>query len=610
MNSHPPASALVFHVGVTGHRAEALPSSAGPVIRQTVANVLGVIEAEVAAIAQEEAALLPAEGRTVLRLISSLAAGADQLVAEVALERGWELQCPLPFARGEYEKDFVEPASVTEYRALLARATSVFEHDGDRRHEAAAYLEAGRTMLAQSDLVVAVWDGEPSRGVGGTADVVREALAKGMPVVRIDPARPEVPALLGTALADGDWADGARAYLRELLELPEKSRVRLGRYLGETERLGNFGLLFVAFRQLFAGEKQKPWALSAQPYAEAVAKWDAEWRTEPALPAAVGERIDGCLRDQYAWTNGLAETYAGLFRSAYILRYFLVTISVLFGAVGFYAPAPWSWCGFILQVQCLLAAVLLILVDNRKLWQRKAVEYRWIAEQLRIHRYLLPLGRTVLPVAQSEHPIYEGPRWGRRQVRCSVRRIGLATARIDSAYLRAHRAFVLENEIEGNGGQRAYHATATRRNARIAQRLYRWALAFFIVGLVAIILRMGLFYRTELIKAGEWSAEWCGLGGNNATLPLETWIKVAAAVLPALGVMFSSLRAHGEFKRLSARSHAMTSYLEARATALRQMDAPSWAEAVDDTTRLALILRAEVADWNTVMESRGLALPV
>ena len=592
MNSHPPASALALHVGVTGHRE--LSAAAVPEIAKTVATVLATIEATVRGIAEAESRLAPeTTGAPLLRVISSLAAGADQLVAEAALERGWELQCPLPFAREEYAKDF--PGDAAErFGRLLARATSVFEHAGDRRHADGAYLEAGRTMLAQSDLIIAVWDGQPSRGTGGTAEVVREALAKGLPVVRIDPARPEVPALLGAPEKNTDWASGVQQYLNDLLSLEDhKGLGRLRRYLVETERLFNWGWVYFLFRNRFSGGNWSGNGARRAGYAAATSGWETEWKTEPAMPAQVGQQIDGGLREPYAWTNGLAETYAGLFRSAYILRYFLVTVSVLFGTVGFYTPNPWGWMSFVAQVLCLFAAVGLILCDNRNRWQRKAVEYRWIAEQLRIHRYLLPLGRTVLPVALAGHPIYEGPRWGRRQVRCIVRRIGLPTARVDVAYLRSHRAFVLENEIAGDNRQQSYHAKNAERNRLIAGKLYRWAMWLFAAGLVAIIARMALWAWSSADKALWW-----------------TLLKAASGTLPALGVMFSSLRGHGEFKRLSARSKAMAEFLEMRAAAFRANDAPTWTEAVDDTTRLALVLRAEVADWNTVMESRGLALPV
>ena len=42
-------------------------------------------------------------------------------------------------------------------------------------------------MLAKADRLFAVWDGQPARGYGGTADVVAEARARGIPVTVIWP---------------------------------------------------------------------------------------------------------------------------------------------------------------------------------------------------------------------------------------------------------------------------------------------------------------------------------------------------------------------------------------------------------------------------------------
>ena len=46
-------------------------------------------------------------------------------------------------------------------------------------------MAASRAMLDKADRLFAVWDGEPARAYGGTADVVTEA--RGIPVTVIWP---------------------------------------------------------------------------------------------------------------------------------------------------------------------------------------------------------------------------------------------------------------------------------------------------------------------------------------------------------------------------------------------------------------------------------------
>jgi hypothetical protein len=136
-------------------------------------------------------------------LATSLAEGADRLAAEVALELGYRLCCPLPFAAPEYERDFADPESLAGFRHLLASAslvTSVSLPAGAVRE--AGYTEAGRAVLTGSRALLALWDGQPARGEGGTGQMVAEALAQGLPVIWL-PVEP--PHALQVRLPGAGW---------------------------------------------------------------------------------------------------------------------------------------------------------------------------------------------------------------------------------------------------------------------------------------------------------------------------------------------------------------------------------------------------------------------
>ena len=83
-----------------------------------------------------------------LRVISPLAEGADRLVAKEAIALGFELQCPLPFTREEYQRDFESAQSRQEFCALIALATAVLELDGSR--ERRRVLRGDRPPCTQS----------------------------------------------------------------------------------------------------------------------------------------------------------------------------------------------------------------------------------------------------------------------------------------------------------------------------------------------------------------------------------------------------------------------------------------------------------------------------
>lgn len=173
-----------FQVGVTGHRTERIVAADTWAIFAAASDILRRVRT---------AALAASERRVcTLRLLSSLAEGSDRLVARAALELGYELEAPLPLSPDDFQRDFATEASRGDFRALLARAARsyVVDDDGASRSShsearEAAYERAGRYINAQSDLLIAIWDGEAARGRGGTGQVVDEATDQGVPVAWI-----------------------------------------------------------------------------------------------------------------------------------------------------------------------------------------------------------------------------------------------------------------------------------------------------------------------------------------------------------------------------------------------------------------------------------------
>lgn len=116
---------------------------------------------------------------------SSLAAGADQEFAENVAGLGGELRVVLPSAN--YESSFEQESDLRQFKALLSQASEVETLDFPEPSED-AYLAAGRRVVDLCDVLVAVWDGLPAQGKGGTADVVAYARSVGKPVTVIWPS--------------------------------------------------------------------------------------------------------------------------------------------------------------------------------------------------------------------------------------------------------------------------------------------------------------------------------------------------------------------------------------------------------------------------------------
>jgi hypothetical protein len=113
---------------------------------------------------------------------SSLAEGSDQVFAEAIIERGGMLEAVIPTPR--YERCF-SPEGLAEYQRL--RSLSQARELPARETDQISFLNAGRYIVDHSNVMIAVWDGKPAVGLGGTADVVGYALTRGTPVIHIDP---------------------------------------------------------------------------------------------------------------------------------------------------------------------------------------------------------------------------------------------------------------------------------------------------------------------------------------------------------------------------------------------------------------------------------------
>jgi hypothetical protein len=147
-------------VGVVGHRN--LVASEIPRLRELVREFLADI--------QQRFPGLP------LHILNPLADGADRLVASVALEMGLSLIVPLPMPKEEYLADFASDESREEF-AEFARQAEVYElpliadasRVVDRKLQ---YAQLGVFVSSHCHILLALWDGKPSEQLGGTAQVV------------------------------------------------------------------------------------------------------------------------------------------------------------------------------------------------------------------------------------------------------------------------------------------------------------------------------------------------------------------------------------------------------------------------------------------------------
>jgi hypothetical protein len=175
--------------------------------------------------------------RPQLAAVSSAASGSDTLFAEAAIGRAMPLTVVLPFAKDRFQRDFEKDAEGWR-RAEAVMAAAVFVGEVERTEsDVAAYMEAGVRTIDAADLLIAVWDGQPGRGEGGTADAVSYAEALNKPVLIIDSTTGQFDveslARLGKApataerLTPADLAD-PRAVVRRLYDRANQKALEYG----------------------------------------------------------------------------------------------------------------------------------------------------------------------------------------------------------------------------------------------------------------------------------------------------------------------------------------------------------------------------------------------
>ena len=565
-------------VGITGHRLERLATVDLAVLTARLDKVMAQIEA--------------AAPRSLFRLVGSLADGADMVAADAALGRGWALDTVLPFGRDDYARDF-DNEGATGLLDLLRASANVLELPGDRDRpdgEVAAYERAGRVVLAQSDLLLAVWDGDPPRGRGGAAQIVAEAVAHAIPVLVLNPDEAEAPVLLWSGLNEHDFGPEAvdtvmRGGLNDLPRLMERLAPAPPAG-GERRRPGarrGWPLFATAYPLLLAvaGVRRFRLADFRRPRVAA--------RLSDAAPVTSTQtRIDLHLWPQFDDADCEARRAAQLFRSAFVSSFALAALAVTLSLLGLIVPAavkPILAAGEFASIATILAITTW---GARAGWHDRWLDQRTLAEELRCLAVSARLGDLFLRGARGQN----GGASARE--RCDIARlIGLPSARIDVAYLTAtHESLValLDDQI-------AYVEREAERMRRLEHRLHRVGGALFAI--------------TALVCAAVLGIESAGMflayhSEGRHGLPLG--MTVLSASLPAIGAAVYGIRMQGDFAGAAERNAALAAQL-AQLRKIAREDAATFDGLCRLIRRTAELLTADVSQWVRTTRARPLSLP-
>ncbi len=102
------------------------------------------------------------------------------MFAESCIQLGLPLCVLLPLPVAEFRKDF-DDATWARAEIVLSKAASV-EVTGSNQSRDESYYECGIETVQQSRILLALWNGDSSKGLGGTEDIVTFAKGIGRPV--------------------------------------------------------------------------------------------------------------------------------------------------------------------------------------------------------------------------------------------------------------------------------------------------------------------------------------------------------------------------------------------------------------------------------------------
>lgn len=363
---------LSLGVGVTAHR-------------DLVADEIPAIEEAVKALFKSLAEDFPG---LPLKLLTALAEGGDQLAARVAISEKIPFVAILPMEQHEYERDFTSSQALSEFRNLLAAASQVitlpraaedrFSTAGDGQAERERqYAQLGVFLSNHCQVLLALWDGKAGTELGGTGQVVNYHLTAVMPGFPVESSHASLLAdnendLVHHIVCSRDRPDGE---LKSGLTALDASWFSSRQDGGRTKTMPEDYHRMLGRLQQFGHD------------------WQQKEKTIGARSSGLLEELDGFdipagarLTDRFFQAaDGLAVHYQGRVNNSLRATHALaILMGVVFLLYSEYDGSRFMVLGFL---ALFFAGVAMHIIGESREWHRKYLDYRALAEGLRVQLY-------------------------------------------------------------------------------------------------------------------------------------------------------------------------------------------------------------------------------
>lgn len=492
-----------IRIGVTGHRTLPNPE----ILSQKIAQLLDLKTSGL--LHEQSLHRISTSDNPAIRfsVVTPLAEGADRLVAREVLKTPGAIIAPvLPLPVDDYVSDFKSPESKSEFAQLLAQARTVVtlptpvgvEGSALRKR---AYENVGKYVVDHCDILVALWDGQPAAGAGGTAEIVAYARDEERPLVILSTQHPHDITIEKTLSLDLKALDKIRAFNDEKISSDE-----LTSYSANVEST------------LFPGGTVRP-----------VPEERKKLIREMLIPYyVIASKAAKCNQRIYLRSGSFVFT-------ASALAVGIAALSIIF--------PHYSTHLFSAEALLLLLIAGVVHWADRRRAHKKWIEGRFLTERIRASFFFAAAGVEISPIRIPPYLLvaHNQDDWMVRVFDEIWNRLPRLPG-CDRSDCSALSTFVRTSWIQD---QIDYHSGKASNGARISTGFERAGKVVFVVALFAALSHI-------LVSL---------LDPESHASPSHHFLTYLALALPAAGAAIGGIRTHREYSRLEKRSINMAAAL-------------------------------------------------
>jgi hypothetical protein len=538
-----------IRIGVTGHRQLPGKGELSEKIRQVLASLKnGTSEL----FDKDSKKIISSSPNTPIAfsILTPLAEGADRLVAKEGLKYpDSRIEVVLPLTKEDYLKDFESAESRQEFECLLEQARRPItlkknrlreEFSGGDLAEARrqAYEDVGRYVVDHCDILMAIWDEEPSRRKGGTGEIVQYARSKKRPLIIISLTSPYKTSL---EIGHGVFAESIHNIeIFNTYDIPERN---------QEEYINNM------FQDLFKNPEGE------------------------RLPEEAKRLVKEKLLPFYVQASIMAKNNQKFYRFVGSLVYFLSAAAIASVALGIllYRGSP---SAFLIEFIILTIIFVSVTYANLKGTHKKWIESRFLAERIRSAIFFVVCGVETSPIDVPPYMriAHQPDDWMVK----TFDEIWSSLPKMKGCRDENCRNLIEYIHTHWIKDQMAHHRKKYTSVKKIS-RILEWSgLAIFFTAMAAAASHLIFYPGHEFQSTG-----------------LESLLIFSAIVLPAVGAAIGGIRSHREYSRMEKRNKNMEVVLSDLDERFLSIATP---EALESSLRETeeLMLR-ETQDWLMLM---------